>query len=216
MVYLELRRAHLAGSVMSFEVSRGMHALLPDIDSFISAAIIDAILGLKQCTHGEIQLYGESLADSSSSRLRQLRGKVGVVSDARGLISNLKVWENVYLPIEYHSQGGADLHGMVAEAFTCAGYSGDPYASPDTLNRLERKQVLMARAFACRPSLVIVDNLLEGYSTLEKRMLSSGLTRYFSENTEASGLFLTSDAEELLGLDNVQVVTLNQEREHVF
>jgi len=215
MVYLEFHQARIAGHTLSFRVESGRHVLLSELDYDGVSAMIDAALGIAKVAGDAITLLGERLIDCSPSKLRGLRSRVGVISESRGLISNLKVWENVHLPLEYHAGPEQDLHATVTSALQMAGFTGDPYAAPDTLSSLDRKQVLMARAFVNQPPLLIIDNLFEGHSNIEKHRLLESLDRYFKQWGRAAGFFLSADVDKLLHFEKMCTVSINHEGEYV-
>jgi len=62
--------------------------------------LVRLVLGLSKPDAGSVSLLGADLAGVSKKALNDLRKQVAVVYPSGGLVSNLKVWENLVLPLE--------------------------------------------------------------------------------------------------------------------
>ncbi|MBI3754893.1 MAG: ATP-binding cassette domain-containing protein [Deltaproteobacteria bacterium] len=72
------------------------------------ATLLRLLLGLEKPQQGRICLFGKDIGTFERSEIDMLRQDIGVVFENSALISNLKVVENVMLPIQYHSDLPAD------------------------------------------------------------------------------------------------------------
>lgn len=114
------------------------------------------------------------VVNSQTQRFDLLQGLAGqpgaaVVSEKGGLISNLRIWENILLPVQYHDvqiSGGADA--KIAQLFAQCGL-GDPEQQtellrklPDQLTSYERRLVGFVRAMLVEPELLVLDCIYEG------------------------------------------------------
>lgn len=99
---------------------------------------------------------------------------VVIVPHNGGLISNLPVWENIILPVQYHSIDLAGtLEDNVASLLLRCGLADESAVSelllkrPDQLSLLEKRMVGFVRAMLMSPELIIYDVMNEGLSRKE-------------------------------------------------
>lgn len=92
-----------------------------------------------------------------------------VVAHDGGLISNLNIWENLSLPIHYHSsQIGDGLEGKVVELFRQCGLPGDAEVRlllgklPGELPLYEKRLAGFVRAMLVEPELMVYDRIYDG------------------------------------------------------
>ncbi len=99
---------------------------------------------------------------------------VVIVPHNGGLISNLRVWENIVLPVQYHGiEFAGNLEDNVTTLLGRCGVEGEDAISglllklPDQLSLYEKRLVGFVRAMLMSPELVIYDALNEGLSRKE-------------------------------------------------
>ena len=124
--------------------------------------------------------YSYCLVVRSESQRSALLNNLGdqpgvvIVPHNGGLISNLRVWENIILPVQYH---GIELAGSiednVAQLLGQCGLEDEAAASglllklPDQLSLFEKRLVGFVRAMLMSPELIIYDSMIEGLSRKE-------------------------------------------------
>jgi phospholipid/cholesterol/gamma-HCH transport system ATP-binding protein len=124
--------------------------------------------------------YSYCLVVRSESQRAELLNNLGeqagavIVPHNGGLISNLRVWENLVLPVQYH---GIELAGTLEDSVVrLLGQCGleDEIAIselllklPDQLSLYEKRLVGFVRAMLMGPELIIYDALNEGLSRKE-------------------------------------------------
>jgi len=122
-------------------------------------AVIELAIGERIAEAGTVALNGAPL-DAAP------HGSLGWVPDNGGLISNLKTWENVTLPLWYHGKRrAADTEGRIAEWLARLGLEGEAaerfMASPSgLLTKLERKRAGLLRGLVLAPQVLVVDAAL--------------------------------------------------------
>ena len=145
---------------VSASASSVHHVRLPDRDA--KTRFIDAVLDARCGRDEELELLGEDVARLKPAARRRLRRRVGVLTSAVPLISNLNVWENISLPAAYH---GTPPLGSIAEAArqALAAFDADPERLlarlPDELGAFERKLVAFTRLLVSAPELAVFDAL---------------------------------------------------------
>lgn len=129
--------------------------------------------------------YSYSLIVRSESQrsalLKNLGEQAGVVIAPHngGLISNLRVWENIILPVQYHGiQLPGTLEDNVSTLLDQCGLSDEAEVSalmfklPDQLSLYEKRLAGFVRAMLMGPELIIYDGLKEGLSRKELVMVN--------------------------------------------
>jgi ABC-type multidrug transport system ATPase subunit len=141
---------------LSFSMEAGETRVLIAHSQEAKAALMDVALGELLPASGEVLLHGQPLDESSP-------GSIGWVPAGGGLISNLKAWENITLPLWYHQ--GRQLHAteeVVARWLAELGLGqqewGKFMASPVARLKLwERKLAGLLRGLVLSPAVLVVD-----------------------------------------------------------
>lgn len=121
-----------------------------------------------------------------------LAAPVGVVSDEGGFIGNLKVWENLVLPLAYaggsafQSAGNGALEALESRSealFRELGVLRARFAEicallPERLSGFERRLVSFVRAMLMEPGIMVYDGLFDGLSRSESER-AAGFDRIF-------------------------------------
>lgn len=158
-----LRREARGDVAIEVPASAVTRVRLPDHDA--KARFVNAVLDARCDRNEELDLLGEDVARLRPAARVQLRRRVGVLTPAVPLISNLNVWENISLPAAYR---GTPPLRRVAEAAqrTLAALGADPERLlarlPDELCAFERKLVEFARLMVAVPELAVFDALGAG------------------------------------------------------
>lgn len=145
---------------VSASASSVHHVRLPDRDA--KARFIDAVIDARCGRDEELELFGEDVARLKPRARARLRRRVGVLTSAVPLISNLNVWENISLPAAYH---GTPPLGLIAEAArqALAAFGADTErllaCLPDELGTFDRKLVAFTRMIVSAPELAVFDAL---------------------------------------------------------
>ncbi|WP_283149327.1 hypothetical protein [Silvimonas soli] len=102
--------------------------------------------------------------DECASALHKLKpGSAAALESSGGLLSNLRVWENLVLPAWYHQQPPlADLEQRFVAAFARLGIDGEQLektasALPASLDREHKRQLALVRAMVQQPAFLLTD-----------------------------------------------------------
>jgi len=107
--------------------------------------------------------------------LRKLReaAPVAIVAARGGLIGNLKVWENLVLPIAYRGEARlGELEARAEQLFRELGVLRGRFAElcallPDRLSEFERRLAAFVRAMLAEPEIMVYDGLFDGLTRVE-------------------------------------------------
>ncbi|MBI2412289.1 MAG: ATP-binding cassette domain-containing protein [Deltaproteobacteria bacterium] len=162
------------------------------------SVLIRMLAGLSTPDKGTVTVLGEDIAALAKEDLNRLRQRIGFVFHDSVLISNLKVIENVALPLIYHRSSLSYEEAMQGAASLIAetGFRGDLWGLPGMLPLYAKKEIALARALILKPEIVICENLWDGLTDTEKRGLSLLLLKYQESNPGSLLIFTAlSDAD---------------------
>lgn len=120
------------------------------------STLLGLMAGLDRPTTGIIQLDGTDITAMSENQMARFRReKVGYIFQSFHLIPTLTAIENVAVPLEL---SGERLAGTrAAELLAAVGLSDRMGHYPVQLSGGEQQRVAVARAFACRPPILLAD-----------------------------------------------------------
>lgn len=120
------------------------------------STLLGLIAGLDQPTSGTIKIDGVEISTMRENALaRYRRDHIGYIFQSFHLIPTLTALENVLVPLEL-----AGIHGAQARAtdlLGAVGLAGRLSHYPVQLSGGEQQRVAVARAFACRPPILLAD-----------------------------------------------------------
>ena len=159
-----------------------------------------AVLRLfRRGVRGQVRFEGEDLLAAGPGRLRRLRGRIGVVfqDPYASLDPRHRIAEIVGEPLRIHGPFDPIIRrARIAEVLAEVGL-GDP----DVLDRYphqfsggQRQRIAIARALACRPSLLLCDEAVSALDARHRADVLALLARLKAEQGLAL-LFITHDWE---------------------
>jgi putative ABC transport system ATP-binding protein len=120
------------------------------------STLLGLMAGLDRPTTGSIELEGQDITTLSESRMAQVRReKIGYIFQSFHLIPTLTAIENVAVPLELSGERKAGARA--AELLAAVGLSDRMGHYPVQLSGGEQQRVAVARAFACRPPILLAD-----------------------------------------------------------
>ncbi len=120
------------------------------------STLLGLMAGLDRPTAGSIELDGTDITLLSESRMARFRReKVGYIFQSFHLIPTLTALENVAVPLELNGEQRAGTRA--AELLAAVGLSDRMGHYPVQLSGGEQQRVAVARAFACRPPILLAD-----------------------------------------------------------
>lgn len=179
---------------VSLEVPRGgFYALMGPTGSG-KTLVLESIAGLVPGGRGTVEVNGVDV-----SRLEPEKRRIGIVYQDHALFPHLTVLQNVTYGQRYHGIGrteGRDFALSLMESLRIDHLAG---RRPATLSGGERQRTSIARALACRPDVLLLD---EPLSSLDPRF-REGLRETLKKIHRDSGvtfLMVTHDFADALAL----------------
>jgi putative ABC transport system ATP-binding protein len=120
------------------------------------STLLGLIAGLDKPTSGSIFLDGVDITGLSEREVtRYRRQKIGYIFQSFHLIPTLTALENVAVPLDLNGDPAA--RGRAQELLTAVGLRDRSDHYPVQLSGGEQQRVAVARAFACRPPILLAD-----------------------------------------------------------
>jgi ABC-type lipoprotein export system ATPase subunit len=143
---------------MSVGFERGASTVLIGHNGSGKTTILRLLLGLGHPTSGRVRVGELDLAEASYEQMRAHRLHTGYVFDAGGLWANRTVFQNVALPLTYHSGLSHDDIEVRVRALADELGITDALPLPSYMaNASVKKRMLVARALVLEPSLLLCD-----------------------------------------------------------
>lgn len=182
---------------VSFAVREGSLAAIITSRQDENDQLARLMLGLSKPVGGSIMILGEDVS-ASEKTLNDLRKRVAVVNPAGGLVSNLKVWENLVLPLEYHAvYPRSEIEERGLAILRRVGYSGKLMELPGHLSPYEKRLICLCRAMLTEPRLIIYNAILAGLGSEEKDCIISTAMEYHRGKPGITSLFMTPNPETI-------------------
>lgn len=124
--------------------------------------------GLLPPTRGTLLLDGQDPASLDAESLSRLRRRIRFVAQEGALISNLSVFENLALPMRYHSHAPEEvIRREVEQLLAGAGVAHLLRLFPAQISLGEKKIVSLLRAREGNASLMLIDDPFLGIDELQ-------------------------------------------------
>lgn len=120
------------------------------------STLLGLMAGLDRPTAGSIRLNGTEITSLSESQMARFRrAKIGYIFQSFHLIPTLTALENVLVPLEL--AGNVAAKEEANEILQTVGLGHRVHHYPVQLSGGEQQRVAVARAFACRPPILLAD-----------------------------------------------------------
>lgn len=122
------------------------------------STLLNMIGLLDKPTKGHIRIDGQSTENLSDRQLAKFRNrKLGFIFQSYHLINDLRVADNVELPLLYRAASGKERTQLAAEALAKVGLSNRMKHFPTQLSGGQRQRVAIARAIVGQPEVILAD-----------------------------------------------------------
>ncbi len=180
----------------SCEINVGDRALIVTAGEEESAVLTRLITGMSVPEQGLVALFGETTAELSPDKLTLVRRKLGIIPFNGGLVSNLKMWENIFLPYYYHVGVPVPVDEKLAIKYlNKLNCTGNYMAFPAHLSLFEKRVAAFTRAATMRPDIMIYCNTLERISKSEQACLAAVMDEFHLEKAGRTSIYMGSSAD---------------------
>lgn len=122
------------------------------------STLLNMIGLLDKPTKGIIRIDGQSTENLTDKQLAQFRNqKLGFIFQSYHLINDLRVADNVELPLLYRASTGKERNSLASEALAKVGLSNRMKHFPTQLSGGQKQRVAIARAIVGKPQIILAD-----------------------------------------------------------
>jgi predicted ABC-type transport system involved in lysophospholipase L1 biosynthesis ATPase subunit len=199
----------LKGSNRSFEP--GTISAVVTAGEDVSALLVRVLTGLTPLEEGKVLVLGHDLGLLSRDGRDKVRRRIGIVYPDGGLISNLKVLENVTLPLLYHTgESSREIERRAIALLERFGCGEVLFELPGNLSASRRRRAGFARAFAPEPEVIVYHWSAGGLDMEERDLFLREAVAFHGEAPGRTTIFLTPHAGALAGAGTFPIVHLTR------
>lgn len=198
--------AHIIRDI-SLEVNEGETVALVGRNGAGKTTLINAIMGILPTTNGSIKYKGYDITHLPPHKRATLG--IGYAPDDRKIFTDLTVYENLLIPIKYAK---VDEKSALEVIFTTFPKLRELIGRKGLhLSGGEQKMLAVARALALSPSLILLDEPLEGLAPIAVESFISSLKTLKMKNValllaESNLSYALRLADKLYIIDRGEVV----------
>ncbi|MHA6798182.1 ABC transporter ATP-binding protein [Bounagaea algeriensis] len=192
----------LAIDELTFDVSPGELACIVGPSGCGKSTLLRTVSGLLRPSHGDVRLHGDPV-DGVPSDLA-----VVFQDYSRSLFPWLSVQSNVEFPLRARGMSKAQRRERAAEVLDWVGLGGSGRKYPWQLSGGMQQRVSIARALACRPALLLMDEPFASVDAQTRFELEDLLLRT-RKQFDSTVLLVTHDIDEAVYLSD-RVFVLSQ------
>jgi len=145
------------------------------------STLIRCVNLLETPTEGEVIINGQNLLKLSSSELREVRSKVGMIFQHFNLLKTVTVYENIAIPLKLSGVPKSELKERVEKYLKIVGLEDRASNYPSQLSGGQKQRVAIARALSLEPTILLSD---EATSALDPETTESILDLLLKINRE--------------------------------
>lgn len=143
---------------ISFEVEQGEFLSIMGPSGCGKSTLLYLLGGLDEPTSGIIMINGKNPKDLNDQELSRIRRQeIGFVFQFYYLVHNLRVEENILLPIVMAGKNPKEYEARLGEMLEIVGLQEKRKAIPSQLSGGQQQRVAIARAVMTNPSLILAD-----------------------------------------------------------
>jgi len=157
LIRAEAVRGEAPGPAWNFSLRRGDALWIPD-GGDEGMAWLDWLTGIEPPPEGRVFWKGVEWRDRGPDDASAERGRMGCVFAAGGLLANLDMDENVWLPSRMHRREGAEA--AIERWARFFGVWPVPAERAPFVRERDRRKILWTRAFAGEPEALVLERPL--------------------------------------------------------
>jgi putative ABC transport system ATP-binding protein len=167
-IYRTDRMETIALQDVSLSIARGEFVSIMGPSGCGKSTLLNLLGLIDRATQGDVTFAGKSVNRLRDLQLARLRNRdLGFVFQSFHLIPDLRVTDNVEVPLLYGKHSARERRERVREALAVVGLEARANHFPSELSGGQQQRVAIARAIVGRPSLLLAD---EPTGNLDSRM----------------------------------------------
>ena len=194
---------------VSLRVRKGEFVFLTGPSGAGKSTLLKLIYGEERPNRGMVLVNGVNVGNLRESGLYRLRRNIGVVFQDFKLLPNRTVFENVSLPLEVAGVDRRTVKRRMLLVLSMVGMQGAVNAYPSNLSGGEQQRVVIARALAADPGVILAD---EPTGNLDADISEEILRILYNANMKGSTVILATHDERLTETLNKRKIVLDRGR----
>ena len=179
---------------LNFRLRRGEIYVLLGASGSGKSILLKLLSGLLSPEKGRVEIEGIDLAAASEKALEAIWVKMGFVFQDAALISNMSIFDNIALPLRYHTDlPESEVKAHVSEKMDlCEVDRKYDRSIPAQLSLGMRKRAALGRALVLEPELLFLDEPATGLGA-EAESLIVRILKSYQGREQASVLMATGE-----------------------
>jgi len=192
---------------VSFEVKQGEFVSIVGKSGAGKTTLLYLILGLELPTSGDVYFGDVNLGSADSSKIQEIRRKIGVIHQDYKLLPKKTVYENVAYIMQVEGKENEEIEREVPKVLEVIGLENKINNFPHELSGGEKQRLAIARALVNQPDIIIADEPtgnLDPYNTYEVISLLRKI------NQSGKTIILATHDREVINKLGKRVITIEQ------
>lgn len=183
---------------LSFEIKEGSVCKIISSSEDEKRELVNIILGLQKPISGKVFLFGKDIYSIPEKDCINFFKRIGVILEDGGVISNLKVWENITLAVWYHmGKKPADTEDKIIDIFEQIGINPSYLIEymgklPGPLPTYQKKIIGLVKSMLMEPELMLYDSIFEGMDIEMINRLIRLTEKFHLEKSGRTSVYITS------------------------
>ena len=184
----------LALKDIDLQVARGEFVAMMGPSGCGKSTLLNLIGLLDRPGQGSVEIDGVAITRYKDRQLAQLRNRTfGFIFQSFHLIPDLRVIDNVELPLLYRSGSGQERRRLAREALEKVGLSARMDHYPNQLSGGQQQRVAIARAIVGQPQVLLAD---EPTGNLDSKMGAEVMDILLKLNSEGTTVVMVTHDEQ--------------------
>ena len=142
---------------ISFTVDKGEFVFIVGKSGAGKSTLLNLIMKQEEVTSGKIIVEGRRLDTMDRKKIPLHRRRLGIMSPEVGLLKDRSIYDNIRLAILATGNADERIRSKVIKVLGLVGLAGKYHAYPNELSGGEQARVLLSRALAVQPEILIAD-----------------------------------------------------------
>lgn len=158
------------------------------------SVLIKIIVGLLTPDRGEVNVFGQSVANLTARELNELRLKIGFSFQNSALYDSMTVRENLEFPLvrNVKNMTRKEIDNAVEEVIEAVGLKKTLDQKPSELSGGQRKRIGIARTLIMNPKIMLYDEPTAGLDPITCQEIND-LMNQVKERYRTSSIIITHD-----------------------
>jgi putative ABC transport system ATP-binding protein len=184
----------LALKDIDLQVGKGEFVAMMGPSGCGKSTLLNIIGLLDRPGQGRVHIDGVALASYRDKEVARLRNRsFGFIFQSFHLIPDLRVIDNVELPLLYRSGSGSERRRLAREALERVGLGARMEHYPNQLSGGQQQRVAIARAIVGRPQVLLAD---EPTGNLDSKMSAEVMDILLKLNAEGTTIVMVTHDEQ--------------------